>query len=383
MQPQKKSLLLVLPNLHLGGQQRVALHTAEILSDTYDIFFVLFDGNDAVYTPPCQVIDLAIPAVPGRLHKTFNVLRRAAALRKIKGTQKIDFTLSFGNTANLANVLSGHIGKTVINLRGYDSVSGGRLSRFVYAHSDAIVCCAQEMCTAMTRIDPAFGRKTTCLYNPYDCTDLLEKGSEAVSDYTFSAHTIVTHGRLNEIKNYPRLIKAFSLVRAQISDAQLLIIGEGPERQRLEQLISTYHLEDCVTLPGFRGNPFAYLAKASLYVLSSYSEGFPNALVEGMTFLPAVAVDCKTGPREILSDGPCDRICRGWEEAEHGILVQPAADRVFCPDLTEDDRLLAEAMLAVLSDPQKANTLKKKAENRVKDFSYEMYGKRLVEILER
>ena len=165
-------------------------------------------------------------------------------------------------------------------------------------------------------------------------------------------------------------------------DAQLLIIGEGSLRQKLDNLISLYDLESCVTLLGFRKTPFSYLAKSALYVLSSYSEGFPNALVEGMTFLPAVAVDCKSGPREILSDGPVDRVCQSWEEVEYGILVKPAEKREFSYELTDDDHFLANAILSILSDPVKARNLQSKARLRAEVFSYETYRQNLIKIFE-
>ena len=170
--------------------------------------------------------------------------------------------------------------------------------------------------------------------------------------------------------------------RGEVPDARLLMIGEGSQCPQLEVLITAYHLEDSVTLLGFRKNPFAYLAKSALYVLSSYTEGFPNALVEGMTFPPAVAVDCKSGPREILSDGAIDHVCKGFEEADYGILVQPSEKREFCEALTENDRSLADAILSVLTDPVKSKVLQEKAQSRVEAFSYAAYRKALLSLLE-
>lgn len=378
----KKSVLIIVPTMGCGGQERVAVNTAEILSDNYDVIFAVFDGRDAVFRPLCDVVDLAVPATNCVISKVKNTMRRAYALRKLKDDMHIDITLSFGMTANISNVLSGRSSKNIITIRAFDSISGGLLRRFVFRNSDVIICCAKVMCNELDRIDRVYGEKAVCVYNPYDTERMRKQGSEAVTDYVFSHHTIVTHGRLEEVKNYSRLIKAFYLIRQEVPDTRLLIIGEGSERPKLEALISLYSLDSSVTLLGFRNNPFSYISKSSLYVLSSYSEGFPNALVEGMTFLPVVAVDCKTGPREILSNGPVDRVCKGWEEVEFGILVQPAREQIFSDRLTEDDHLLADAMLSVLSDPARAKDLQCKANFRAEIFSYDAYRENLTNIFE-
>lgn len=378
----KKNLLLLVPTLQLGGQERVAVNTAEIMSDCYNITFAVFDGRNAAYAPPCPVIDLAIPATPGTLGKVKNALRRARMIRKLKKEKQIDFTISLGTTANLANVLSGDHTCTFLTIRNYDSVSHSHMGTYMYRHSQRIACVSKVIATELSNLYRLPVGKVVALYNPYDLSIIHAQATEMVTDYIFSPHTIVTHGRLDEVKNYPRLIKAFSLVRAQIPDAQLLMIGEGALRPQLEALVEIYHLQDSVSLIGFRKNPFAYLAKSKIYVLSSYSEGFPNALVEGMTFLPAVAVDCKTGPREILSDGPMDRVCVGCEEADYGVLVQPAGKREFCEKLTLDDHILADAILLVLQDPKRSKNYQKKAQARVQVFSYEAYRKALLRFLE-
>ena len=147
-------------------------------------------------------------------------------------------------------------------------------------------------------------------------------GEEAVNDVVFTENTIIAHGRLEKVKNYARLIKAVYLARQEIKDISLVIIGEGSERERLEDLVKKFGLEGFAELIGFRKNPFAYISKSKLYVLSSLNEGFPNALVEGMCFLPSVSVDCKSGPREILNCEVGGEKCVGVEYGLYGILVQ-------------------------------------------------------------
>ena len=99
------------------------------------------------------------------------------------------------------------------------------------------------------------------------------------------------------------MIKAFSKVR-EAQPARLLILGEGRDRLSLENLISEYGLNQDVSLPGFVSNPYAYLSRASLFVLSSRWEGLPTVLIEALCCgTKVVSTDCPSGPKEILKDG--------------------------------------------------------------------------------
>ena len=85
---------------------------------------------------------------------------------------------------------------------------------------------------------------------------------------------------------------------------RLLILGEGEDRPLLETLIARLGLEEDVQMPGFVANPYAYMAHAKLFVLSSRWEGLPTVLVEALFCgLPVVATDCPSGPSEILQGG--------------------------------------------------------------------------------
>jgi glycosyltransferase involved in cell wall biosynthesis len=110
-------------------------------------------------------------------------------------------------------------------------------------------------------------------------------------------------GRLAPQKDFTCLLRAFAQVRASTT-ARLLILGEGPERARLEALARDLGVADDVMLPGWVGNPYPYMARADLFVLSSRWEGLPTVLIEALYCgLRIVATDCPSGPREILDEG--------------------------------------------------------------------------------
>lgn len=379
----KKKLHLLVPTLQLGGQERVAVNTADIMRDIYDVTMVIFDSKNAVFSPSCKVINLDCPALPGFFNKVRNVIRRVVKLSKLYKAEPCDFCLSFGPTANLINVLSQNSVRKVVGLRSYRNIKSSAVSKTIFSLSNTILCCSRKIQSDLVKQHPSYREKTCFLPNPYHAAKLLQQGSLPVADFVFGPHVIATHGRLDEVKNHQRLIKAFSNVVRQLPDAQLLIIGEGSMRSDLETLIQKYDLANCVTLLGFRENPFAYLSKASVYALTSYTEGFPNALVEAMFFLPVVSVDCNSGPREILSDGSIDCVCAGIEEADHGILISPAKKQEWNPNLTEDDQILADAILSVLNNPQKQQCMKEKARLRAEQFSCDSYRDKLIQILEK
>ena len=113
---------------------------------------------------------------------------------------------------------------------------------------------------------------------------------------------VLSAGRMAPEKDFPTLIRAFALAREE-HPCRLVILGEGDERPAIERGIKEHDLEDVVSLPGWVTNPWSWMARASLFVLSSKHEGFGLVLIEALAAgCPAVSTDCPSGPREILQD---------------------------------------------------------------------------------
>ena len=119
---------------------------------------------------------------------------------------------------------------------------------------------------------------------------------------------VVAAGRLTKEKDFATLLRAVALVQRE-REVRLMILGEGIERQQLEALASDLAIATTVALPGFVANPFRYMRRAAVFVLSSRSEGFGNVLVEAMACgTPVVSTDCPSGPGEILQGGRFGRL---------------------------------------------------------------------------
>ncbi len=153
---------------------------------------------------------------------------------------------------------------------------------------------------------------------------------------------VLAAGRLHRVKDHATLIKAFARL-ASGRPCRLIILGEGRERKKLEALVHRLGLDGRVSLPGWVDNPFAYMSRASLLVVSSIYEGLSMVLVEALACgCPCVSTDCPVGPAEVLQDG---RV---------GPLVSVG-----------DESGLAEAMERVLDRPPDKAMLRRRAQ----DFS--------------
>ena len=147
-------------------------------------------------------------------------------------------------------------------------------------------------------------------------------------------------GRLHPHKGFDLLLDAFAAIAGWLPDWDLVILGEGPERDALQAQIGRAGLSGRVSMPGRVGNVADWYARSDLYVLSSRVEGLSNTLLEAMASgLPAVAFDCETGPREII------------RHDIDGVLVSPA----------EDVDALAAHLSDLMSRPARRESLARRA----------------------
>ena len=136
-----------------------------------------------------------------------------------------------------------------------------------------------------------------------DKIKLLSRDDSLFEWYKESLPIIITIGRLHPSKNHSCLIKAFSIVTNKF-ESRLVIIGEGPLRQKLEGLAKDLGVAELTLFAGYQENPYKFLARSSLFVLSSRWEGSPNVLLEAIVCgVPVISTDIDFGPREIIDHG--------------------------------------------------------------------------------
>ena len=215
-----------------------------------------------------------------------------------------------------------------------------------YKKFDNVVCVSRDVERSFKSI---YGNEfdTEVIYNVIDDFSIKEKANENVEGYSFDKKipTIVSVGRLSPEKRFDRLIKAHKTLLDEGFSNKLLIIGEGDEREKLEQLIKTSDLQDTVTLAGFRSNPYPYIKNADLLVCSSDYEGFSSFVAEGLILGKAIVTTNCGGMEELLGS------------SQYGIITE-------C-----DKKALSEGIKEFLSDNKLKEEYEKKAMERSKYFS--------------
>ena len=200
------------------------------------------------------------------------------------------------------------------------------LSRLVLPFADSIVAVSAGVADDLSETAGLSRSKITVIYNGVVSCD-FEARVACEPEHPWFAHgwpIVLGMGRFVAQKDFTTLIRAFGHV-AKVSDARLIILGEGPMRAELqEQVRSLRSLSDRISMPGFLANPLPLLRRARLFALSSRFEGFGNVVAEALACgTPVVSTDCPHGPAEILDRGRYGALVPvGNAEALGGAIVE-------------------------------------------------------------
>ncbi|MBQ9334733.1 MAG: glycosyltransferase [Lachnospiraceae bacterium] len=312
----RRKLLLIVPTLHQGGQERVVVRTAGLLADDFDITIAIFDDSDIGYDVSAfNVVNLNVPARSGLILKLINTVRRFVKLRRLKSRIRPYISYSFGRAANIANSLTRmQSSLTWVGLRTYPDVTEISNMRLFISHSDRIVCCSEDIEKAVIErfaaAIAASGTQVSLLRNPFDIDGIRK---DAYGDDSGRAEFpttteegrpisyIMTMGREADLKMYWRMLKIFKLIQMTMPDTRLIIMGAG-EYEPYKRMAEWLGITDFIRFMGACDNPYKYVRYADVYWTTSRTEGFPNAVVEALAVgLPIVSTNCWVGPAEILA----------------------------------------------------------------------------------
>ena len=317
--------------------------------------------------------------------------RRLAAL-----AGREDTVLSFMERANLVNVLaarsSGHRAVICERTRPSGEFSGLRgalmrpLIKNFYPQADLIVANSQGVKSDLVKNFFVPADKIQVIPNGYDTAAIAAKAAEKLDapyEEVFKRPVVITSGRLTAAKGQWHLLRFFKKVKETRRDAALVLLGEGELREYLANLGRELGFKIFtgqgapqpgadVYFAGFQENPYRFLARARVFALTSLWEGFPNALVEAMASgVPALASDCASGPREILSpETPFHYRTLKAEPAPYGKLlpVLSGLRRRAATPLEPAEEVWAETIAELLEDKAALGKYSRAGVKRAEDF---------------
>jgi glycosyltransferase involved in cell wall biosynthesis len=336
----KAKVAIFLPNLVNGGAERVLTYLANGLAHLgHRVDMVLIKAEGAYLADLCRdvrVVELASGRAILSIVALARYLRRERPDVLFSGLEHVNMVAILARqlarvpTRTIPTIHVPHAYRAQHNPTWHESLISAAL-KWVYPWAATIVAVSHGAAAELVETFGLTPQQVRVLYNPVLTAEMSALAGRPVSHPWFApgqVPVIMGVGRLTSQKDFGTLIKAFARLRAEIP-ARLVILGEGEERPQLEQLVRELKLTEDVFLPGFEKDVFAYLARSSLFVLSSQYEALPTVLIEAMALgVPVVATNCQCGPAEIL--------CQG----EHGRLV-PVGDVAA----------LAHAMRETLSEP--------------------------------
>ena len=358
------SVAIFIPSLRGGGAERVMVMLAnEFASRGYEVDLVLARAEGPYLSNVAEnirVVDLGASRVLTSLPRLVLYLRR----------ERPYAMLSALNHANVTAILAKWIARVstriVVSERNNVSLSTQsaqgmmprivfRLMGWAYPYADGIIAISSGVADDLAQAVGIARERITVIYNPVMpvCEDHTETSYAHPWFAPGSPPVILGVGRLTEQKDFFSLIRAFAKVRIQYN-CRLMILGEGELREELEDLVKSLGLDSDVALPGFVENPYFYMSRAAVFVLSSQWEGLANVLIEALACgCPVVSTDCPSGPSEVLENGKWGRLVPvGNVDA------------------------LAEAVLATLTEDTHPDVV-----SRARDFCVEQAATRYLDVL--
>lgn len=351
-------LLIVLPSLVFGGIERTTINIlrnlkkiqpAIILHENMEHYFIDIDCK--VYR--FEDFGACTPTLSPR-----SLYAYAKAVKKVSDRERSNIVMGIMQFAPIYATFARDFffmkSKVVITYRGVVSEYlkiiplnrwGRLLIHFSVRRSSGIIVPSEGVKRDLVAHFGATELNTRVIYNGIDLDFVRAAAKEAVT-LNKDCPWVVSSCRLDPQKDFLTLLKAFRIVRNNIR-VKLLIIGEGPQRERILSWIKEMSLNEDVLLLGFQENPFRYVSKTDVFVLSSFVEGFGNVIVEAMALgIPVISTDCPSGPGEIIQHGI------------NGFLV-PVGDY----------NRMAESILNILSDRELKDRISRAELKRSEEFS--------------
>jgi len=306
-----------IPNMCLGGAERITLNLINELSIRgYLVQLIMLEKKGELLSrlnPSVELIDLKAAKIRNSIYPLliYFLQNKPTAFLSSMWPLTIVAIISFclfgkktdtklflieHTTWSRDEITQSYIGRSLVKYS----------MRVLYGLSERVIAVSKGVAEDLISFSGIKPSLITVIYNPVVPlrADSVSVPAPDYNEWAIGSHKkILSIGTLKPIKDYPTLFRAFALLSKK-TEVKLLLLGEGPLREELKELAIELGIYNTVIMPGTVTNTTTYYRYADLFVLSSIGEGLPTVLIEALSEgIPIVSTDCKSGPREILSDG--------------------------------------------------------------------------------
>ena len=338
---------LFVPSLGGGGAERVMVTLANALAERHFLVdFVVWTESGPLRSLLSEKVDVVVLG-------TYNPVRLVFGFARFLKTYKPQVVISALFVGNIVAALAKAASRSQTHLILTEHVAIGTylrneprrlrrlcvppLMRLTYVLAQNIVAVSRGAAQSLVSVlGKNTSKRITVIYNPIDLAriDAMAAADDKID--SSSVPTIINVGRLVDQKDQQTLIRAFAKLRSR-RPCRLVILGEGEKRSTLAALAERLGVGSDVLMPGFISNPYSWIRKSAVFVLSSKFEGLPTVLIEAMQCgAPVISADCPSGPAEILEHGQwgklfvpgdVDALACAIDEALDGKLVADVRQR--------------------------------------------------------
>ena len=295
-----------------GGAQRVVSNLCHGWNRRgWSVHLIVVSGDKPAFPIPAAVREHRLAARHKRrgLMGLWDNWSHVRSLSRVVRDERLDAVLAVSAVANI-HLAQADLPARVVRVGSEHSYAPHfplpfykeSFRRRAYPQLDAVVCPTEEAADHLARTYPGARAKGI----PNWLTWPLPKGDGLASpDIRRPGRKVfLASGRFDKLKGFGRLIAMFEGLKQRLPDWDLVIVGDGEDRELLEAQVARARLEDRVFFPGWVSDMEPIFRSADLFVFPSVSEGFALVLAEAMACgLPCLAYDCKVGPSEIIRDG--------------------------------------------------------------------------------
>ena len=310
MEINKKKLIFFMPSIEGGGVEKNLIILCNFLSKKFsNICLITFDDKlNHLFNKKIKIINVRELNKKKSYSKYFKYFRCLLLLiyEYFNNRQLLVFSFQ----ANIYVIILATILKFDVISRSNSSPSGWKnnfikilIFKFFFKFADEIVVNSNQF---KREFKKSFGVKTKLIFNPLNRKEIKKQSKIKLKFNFFDNYKglkIINIARFTDQKDHTTLLRAINLVSKK-TEVRLLIMGYGKNKKQIKKFIKDNNLNKVVKILNFQQNPYNYLRKANIFVLSSKFEGLPNVLLEAQVLKKfIISSNCPTGPREILQDG--------------------------------------------------------------------------------